>query len=320
MRISAPKTALTLGALMLASGAKGDIPANWHTFRSDQFNSYQLDIANVKLYDGRVVYSMRHIIGGRHTAQFVVVGDCTRKMRKEMFNSSLSQGPYIVVPLQVVQLDLNDVVDGSSADTDLRAACNWVTSGTLETPISTRIAALEKTQQELLQQRKKLQSHSESTESKEYMQRREAEIERRIREFNEDPKKTFISPSTREVGYAMYYHQVAQKIENVGTRDFPKEVAKSLYGEVIVSIPVFHDGTIYEKDGGPIVEKSSGIPMLDQAALNIARRAAPFDTFPKNMRTPERDDVWVITARFNFTQTDDTESALTQGNEESKDE
>lgn len=140
--------------------------------------------------------------------------------------------------------------------------------------------------------------------------RLEREIAARIKELDNRPKKTFISPSTREISYAMYYASMREKIEKFGTIDFPKVDGKSLYGDVIISIPIFHDGTIYEKDGGPVVEKSSGIEKLDKAALRIVRRASPFGAFPKNMRTPDKDDVWVITTRFNFTGKNEVETSL----------
>jgi branched-chain amino acid transport system substrate-binding protein len=143
---------------------------------------------------------------------------------------------------------------------------------------------------------------------------REAKLEREtaelIKELKNQPKKTFISPSTRDTNHAMYYASMREKIEKLGTFDFPKVDGKSLYGDVIISIPIFHDGTIYEKDGGPIVEKSSGIEKLDNAALRIVRRASPFGAFPKNMRTPDKDDVWIITTRFKFTNTDPVETSL----------
>ncbi|RZI44252.1 TonB family protein [Herbaspirillum sp. HC18] len=100
--------------------------------------------------------------------------------------------------------------------------------------------------------------------------------------------------------------------------DLVKQPGESLYGTVIVSIPIFQDGAIYEKDGGPVVERSSGIPMLDQAALNIVRQAAPYGAFPENMRSPDNDDVWVITSRFNFTKTDESGNEPTLGGDESK--
>jgi protein TonB len=138
----------------------------------------------------------------------------------------------------------------------------------------------------------------------------EAEINKRIELYNQRPKKTQITPSTQEVGYAMYYTSLQKRIENIGTLNFPQQGGKKLYGELVIYIPVFHDGTIYEREGGPRVERSSNIPGLDNAALRIVRRAAPFGQFPPNMRSSGKDDVWEIITRFKFTRDDALEAEL----------
>jgi len=143
--------------------------------------------------------------------------------------------------------------------------------------------------------------------------RAEAEIARQIEDYNKRPRKTQITPSTREVGYAMYYSQLQKRIENIGTLNFPQQNGKKLYGELVVYIPVFQDGTIYDKEGGPRVERSSGNPALDEAALRIVRRAAPFGRFPDNMRTSGKDDVWEIITRFKFTRDDAVQTELRGG-------
>jgi protein TonB len=143
--------------------------------------------------------------------------------------------------------------------------------------------------------------------------RAEAEINRQIEDYNKRPRKTQITPSTREVGYAMYYSQLQKRIENIGTLNFPQQNGKKLYGELVVYIPVFQDGTIYDKEGGPRVERSSGNPALDEAALRIVRRAAPFGRFPDNMRTSGKDDVWEIITRFKFTRDDAVQTELRGG-------
>ncbi len=144
--------------------------------------------------------------------------------------------------------------------------------------------------------------------------RREAEISRNIEEYNKRPKKTQITPNTREVGYAMYYKALQDRIEKQGTFNFPQKDGKKLYGELVLYIPVYQDGTIYERDGGPRVERSSGNPALDNAALRIVRRAAPFGKFPPNMRSSDKDDVWEIITRFKFTREDSLEAELRGGN------
>ena len=131
--------------------------------------------------------------------------------------------------------------------------------------------------------------------------RQAAEIAKTIDDQNRRPKKTYITPSTRRVEYAMYYKTMQRRIEEMGTLNFPQKDGKKLYGELLISIPVFQDGTIYEKDGGPQVQKTSGNPALDNAAIRIVRRAAPFGRFPPNMRSKHNDDLWEIVAVFRFT-------------------
>lgn len=143
------------------------------------------------------------------------------------------------------------------------------------------------------------------------MARMEAEIAKNVEDYNKRPKKTQITPSTREVGYAMYYKSLQGRIEKIGTLNFPQKNDKKLYGELIVSIPIFQDGSIYEKDGGPRVERSSGNPDLDHAALRIVRRAAPFGRFPENMRSLDKDDLWEVITRFKFTREEALEAVLT---------
>jgi protein TonB len=149
-------------------------------------------------------------------------------------------------------------------------------------------------------------------ESTKEIMRREAEIAKRIEDENKRPKKTFISPSTREVGYAMYFDSVRQRIEKVGTLNFPQKNGRKLYGELTMSIAVFQDGNIYRtaNDDGITIERSSGNTALDEAAKRIVRRAAPFGAFAKNMRSSDRDDVWIMTTRFKFTRDEALEAEM----------
>jgi periplasmic protein TonB len=128
-----------------------------------------------------------------------------------------------------------------------------------------------------------------------------AEISRTIEDQNKRPKKTYITPSTQRVEYAMYYKDLQRKIERVGTLNFPQQDGKKFYGELTISIPIFQDGTIYEKDGGPTIDRSSGIAALDNAAIRIVRRASPFGRLPPNMLLKKGESVWVVVSRFEFT-------------------
>ena len=137
-----------------------------------------------------------------------------------------------------------------------------------------------------------------------------AEITQIIEDQNKRPKRTHISPSTREVGYALYYKAMQKRVEEVGTLNFPQQNGRKLYGELVVSIPIFQDGNLYQKEGGPRVERSSGNPALDKAALDIVRRAAPFGSFPQHMRTVGKDDLWIVITRFTFTREEKMKAEL----------
>ncbi|MDB5796721.1 MAG: TonB family protein [Paucimonas sp.] len=195
-----------------------------------------------------------------------------------------------------------------------------------------RIAELEEQQQRILAQAKKTERRTtppaerekppetapapdgnDRYDSARAVARMEAEIARNIEDYNQRPKKTQITPSTREVGYAMYYNGLQRKLESIGTLNFPQENGRKLYGELVVYIPIYQDGSIYEKEGGPRVERSSGLAALDNAALRIVRRAAPFGRFPANMRSSGKDDVWEVITRFKFTREDALEAQLRGG-------
>jgi len=143
--------------------------------------------------------------------------------------------------------------------------------------------------------------------------RQVAEIAKNVEDYNKRPRKTQITPSTKRVEYALYYKSMQTQIEKVGTLNFPQKDGAKLYGELLVYIPIFQDGTIYEKEGGPRVEHSSGNKALDNAALRIVRRAAPFGRFQANMRSADKDDVWEVITHFKFTREEELETELRGG-------
>ncbi|CAM8666333.1 TonB C terminal [Oxalobacteraceae bacterium] len=143
--------------------------------------------------------------------------------------------------------------------------------------------------------------------------RREAEIAKQVSDYNKRPIKSQLTPSTREVSYAVYYATLQKQIERTGTRYFPQKEGKKIYGDLIVYIPVYQDGSIYEKEGGPRIEKTSGNRMLDHAALAIVRRAAPFGSFPKGALGDGKTHVWEIITRFRFTRDEVLETSAAGG-------
>ncbi|HEX3141119.1 MAG TPA: TonB family protein [Rhizobacter sp.] len=132
-----------------------------------------------------------------------------------------------------------------------------------------------------------------------------AEIEKRINEENARPKKRYISPSTREEVYAIYYDQLRRKIEERGTRNFPEYQGKKLYGELVMIITVDSAGRIVETE----VVQASQSKLLDKRAVSIVRAAAPFGSFSTAMK--KQADQLVIPTRFRFSREDGFETSVT---------
>ncbi len=129
-----------------------------------------------------------------------------------------------------------------------------------------------------------------------------AEIERRIRTENERPRKRYISPSTKEAVYAIYYDHLRRSIENKGTENFPEAGGKKLYGELTLAVTVNADGQVHQIE---IIE-SSGNRQLDGRAQAIVRSAAPFGRFNAAMRR-QTEQIWVV-SRFKFTRDETLET------------
>jgi protein TonB len=131
-----------------------------------------------------------------------------------------------------------------------------------------------------------------------------AEIERRINKENARPKKRYISPSTREAVYAVYYDALRRSIEDRGTENFPQSKGKKLYGELTMVITVNHDGRVLDTE----IVSSSGNSTLDKRAAAIARTAGPFGSFSKAMR--RQADQIVVVSRFRFTRDETLEAKV----------
>jgi periplasmic protein TonB len=132
-----------------------------------------------------------------------------------------------------------------------------------------------------------------------------AEIEKRINEENARPKKRYISPSTREEVYAVYYDSLRRRIEERGTTNFPELAGRKLYGELTMIVTVNHDGKVMDTE----VVESSGNRTLDRRAATIARASGPFGRFSEAMR--RKADQIVVVSRFKFTREDTLEIRLT---------
>ena len=111
-------------------------------------------------------------------------------------------------------------------------------------------------------------------------------------------RRKAISASTREYKYASYLEAWRRKVEAIGNLNYPQEAKRrKLYGNLILHVAVRSDGTLERVR----VLRSSGVDLLDEAAIRIVELAAPFAPFPPEIRAEA--DVLDITRTWQFLST-----------------
>lgn len=111
----------------------------------------------------------------------------------------------------------------------------------------------------------------------------EAQLEEQKQLHAKRPRKRQLtSVSTKESRDAYYLYGWSKKIETVGNLNYPAEARrKKIYGNLRLMVAVRADGSVQEVR----VLKTSGYRVLDQAAIDIVRLAAPFSPFPPEIRS-----------------------------------
>ncbi len=132
------------------------------------------------------------------------------------------------------------------------------------------------------------------TEQNMEMARRASELMREQQLYAKRPKKKFFSASTQEYEYAGYMRAYVARLERVGNLNFPDEARRrNLSGAVVVNVEIRRDGSVASID----IVQSSRIAVLDNAARQTVRLAAPFPELP---HTKEDPDILHITRTFRF--------------------
>ena len=122
----------------------------------------------------------------------------------------------------------------------------------------------------------------------------QAQIDRRIEEYQKRPRKKFIGARATEYRFAQYEEDWRQKIERIGTLNYPAEARGKLYGDLRLTVTIRPDGSVQSVD----LDRSSGLKVLDAAAFKIVRMASPFAPFPPDIRKDT--DLLVITRTWFF--------------------
>jgi protein TonB len=126
------------------------------------------------------------------------------------------------------------------------------------------------------------------------MARLAAEIERDSQAYAKRPKRKFISANTAEYEFASYMRGWVTRVERIGNLNYPDEARRrNLVGQLLMTVAVRRDGSVERID----IIRSSGYPLLDEAALRIVRLGEPYPPLPE---TDEQIEILHITRTWEF--------------------
>ncbi|KOR27984.1 energy transducer TonB, partial [Achromatium sp. WMS1] len=104
-----------------------------------------------------------------------------------------------------------------------------------------------------------------------------------------------INTSTTNSYYAAYIEIWRRKVELIGNLHYPKQALnQNIFGDLVLQVTVKFDGTVQKIH----MIRSSGYQILDQAAINIVKLAAPFPPFPDKIS--QEVDMLNITRTWQF--------------------
>jgi len=127
------------------------------------------------------------------------------------------------------------------------------------------------------------------------IQRITAELGRKTQAYAKRPRRKFVNASTQEYQYAFYQEAWRSKVKRIGELNYPEEATRRrLYGKVVVHTAIRADGTLE----GVGVVRSSGMKVLDDAAIRAVRLSAPFAPFPEDIAAET--DILDITRTFSY--------------------
>ncbi len=124
----------------------------------------------------------------------------------------------------------------------------------------------------------------------------QAQLDLHRQAYAKRPRRyTMTSASTKQDDDALYLDNWRKRIEAIGNLNYPQEASsQGIYGTLRLMVSLQPDGSVQDIR----ILRSSGEPVLDAAAVNIVRLAAPFEPFPPEMRT--RVDILEIIRTWQF--------------------
>lgn len=251
--------------------------------------------------------------------------DHSRAMREKALDIVLVNARSAHKPTGAQALAQTNLDGGGNTDENRRAKTplpptHRQTAGDDVQQMQKRMRELESQQRTLLTQAKSLRSAAANQtaseqpapapsvsgldlmESARAMARLEGEISKTTDEYSKRPRRKFVGARTEEYRFAQYIENWRQKIERIGTLNYPDAARGKLYGSLVLTVSISADGNVMRID----INRSSGHKLLDDSARRIVQMASPYSPFPPEIRRDT--DILEITRTWYFTQGDQLSS------------
>jgi protein TonB len=121
---------------------------------------------------------------------------------------------------------------------------------------------------------------AESSEALERLAEPPPASDRNLRLRGQPRDELYVTADTRASRLAPYLNDWRQKVERIGTLNYPSVAQRrGLSGNPVIEVALQRDGKLKSAR----IQRSSGYPEIDAAALGILRLASPFDPFPPQL-------------------------------------
>ena len=110
-----------------------------------------------------------------------------------------------------------------------------------------------------------------------------------------DKRTKVISSKTKERDYQSYYQVWKNKVEKIGALNYPAAARNGISESLVMTVVLNDQGEVLDIK----INKSSGVPQLDDAAKKIVNLGSPYAPFPPSIK--EQVDTLQIRRIWRFT-------------------
>ena len=109
--------------------------------------------------------------------------------------------------------------------------------------------------------------------------RMQAEIDRRIEDYNKRPRRLTFGVNAVGVQYARYVADWAERVERLGTSRYPPEARGKQYDSLVITVEIDRHGNVVDV----IINRKSKYEALNRAVRDIVYAGQPYERFPAEM-------------------------------------